>query len=85
MADEMTVREHNEQLTVEKRALQNRVEQLEAVYARALTAILGRTRSKTITAQAWDNAAGHNVTLHQTEEGDWTIQVVKPETDKDQG
>lgn len=74
---ELTVREHNEQLILEREALRARLAGLEAHAARLITVLMAGSQTRLISRQDWEQAPATNVSFTPDENGDFTLTVTE--------
>lgn len=73
---EMTVREHNEQLILERAYIEEQHRAFVAEVSKLIAALMGRNRTKTISPEAWAKTASKTITCEPQPDGSRQVVVV---------
>lgn len=78
MPEEMTVTEHNERLILQKSQLEAYYQEQMGTVARVIIGLMGRFKTKKLTAEQWEKTFGLSIQLNQDDDGGIVIAVLSP-------
>lgn len=78
MADELTTRDHVEQLVLEKIAMQQQYDELLNQAGRVIIALMGRYNQRKLTPDQWNKTIGKAIRIHGDADGGLVIEKVSP-------